>query len=65
MTRHAWLPHPARTIPAPAACPAGTRYTSHTLAYAALLHGLGNHQLDTAPCQLGCGGWHHQPRSSA
>lgn len=62
MTRHAWLPHPARAIPPPRPCPAGTRYATHELALAALLHGLGNHRLDAALCPLGCGGWHHVPQ---
>ena len=38
MTRHTWLRHPARTIPAPPPCPAGARYASQALA---VLRGLG------------------------
>lgn len=61
MTRRAWLRHPARTIPAPPPCPNGPRYSSPTLALAALLHGLTHTSLEPVECDLGRGGWHNLP----
>jgi hypothetical protein len=61
MTR-AWLPHPARTIPAPPPCPAGTRYPTQLIAVTALHGRVGDSGFDAVPCWLGCGGFHHQPR---
>jgi hypothetical protein len=62
MTRRAWLPHPARTIPAPRPCPAGVRYATELIALAALRAHTGDSGQEAAPCWLGCGGFHHRPR---
>jgi hypothetical protein len=64
VTRHTWLRHPARTIPTPPPCPAGTRYASQALAVAALHGRVGYSGLEDVLCPHGCGGWHHQERSS-
>ncbi|MBC2903174.1 hypothetical protein [Streptomyces cupreus] len=59
------LPHPARTIGRRRRCPAGIRYRTKALALAALHGHVGDSGQEAVPCGLGCGGWHHQRRSSA
>ena len=42
MTGRSWLPHPARTVGQPPACPVGERYPSQNLALAALFGHIGD-----------------------
>lgn len=64
MTRHTWLPHPARTI-RPRPCPTRLpRYSTLHHAQAALTAGLTHHTLTAQECDL-CGGAHITERTPA
>ena len=58
MTGRSWLPHPARTVGQPPACPVGERYPSQNLALAALFGHIGDGGRRAVPCRLDCEGWH-------
>lgn len=59
MTARAWLRHPAATIYPPTCPTQQPLFATRTLAAAALMHGLGHHNLTPTPCTHGTTGWHN------